>query len=225
MAPARSATRPDQREQLLAAAHRLLENSGPQALQARGLTAAVGVSTQAVYTHFGGMPGLYAALVADGFNRLAEGVNAVAETDDPVADFFAQGWAYAEWALTHPQLYRLMFGLSSSGVALHAGLEMTTGDTRGTSAEGQAAALVMMRSLDRVVEAGRVTPVETVVAAGQFLSATHGFVLLQIAGAFGESADGFQVMASLGVNLMVGLGDSRENAEKSLRAALSTRSG
>ncbi len=149
----------------------------------------------------------------------------MAETDDPVADFFAQGWAYGEWALTHPQLYRLMFGLSSSGVPMHAGLEMTTAATRAASAEGQAAAQVMIGSLDRVVQSGRIRPVQAVVAAGQFLSATHGFVFLQIAGAFGESAHGFQVMASLGVNLMVGLGDSREEAENSLQAALTTRSG
>ena len=32
----------------------------------------------------------------------------------------------------------------------------------------------MVRSLKRVVDAGRVRPVDPVLAAGQFLSATHG---------------------------------------------------
>ena len=76
-----------------------------------------------------------------------------------------------------------------------------------------------MRSLARVVEAGRVRPVDPVLAAGQFLSATHGYVLLELAGAFGEDGGGLEVMASLAGNLMVGLGDSREAVERSLLAA------
>src|SRR6059058_2461276 len=98
------------RPALLTAARRRLEESGPAALQARGLTADVGASTQAVYTHFGSMPGLLGALAAQGFTELADAVRAVALTDDPVGDFFAQGAAYAAWALAHPELYRLMFG-------------------------------------------------------------------------------------------------------------------
>ena len=54
----------------------------------------------------------------------------------------------------------------------------------------------------------------------QVLSATHGYVLLQIAGAFGELDAGPLVMGPLGINLMVGLGDTRERAEASLLAAL-----
>ena len=77
----------------------MLEESGPEALQARKLTAEVGTSTQAVYTLFGGMPGLFEAIVADGFARFARHVAAVPETDDPVADFFTKGWAYCDWAL------------------------------------------------------------------------------------------------------------------------------
>jgi AcrR family transcriptional regulator len=201
----------------------MLEDSGPEALQARKLTAEHGTSTQAVYTLFGGMPGLLEAIVADGFVRFARHVEAVPETDDPVADFFAKGGAYCDWALTHPQLYRLMFGLTGGGLRLHAGLEMTVAGTLANFPEGQAAVEVMVRALERVKEAGRIRPVDSVVAAGQFLSATHGYVLLEIAGAFGREGHGRNVMGALATNLMVGLGDSREAAERSLLAALATR--
>jgi len=77
----------------------------------------------------------------------------------------------------------------------------------------------MVHSLDRVKAAGRIRDQDTVIAAGQFLSATHGYVLLQIGGAFGEADEGLQVLAPLAVNLMVGLGDDREAAERSLQAA------
>jgi AcrR family transcriptional regulator len=216
MASAATPSKGDQRARLLEVALGVLEASGPEALRARGLTAEVGTSTQTIYTLFGGMPGLFDALVADGFVRLTRYVEAVPEGDDPVADFFARGGAYCDWALTNPQCYRLMFGLTK-GLHVRSGLEMTTSGTLANFPEGQEAIEVMVRSLGRVVDAERVRPVDPVVAAGQFLSATHGYVLLEIAGAFGEG-QGLQIMASLAANLMVGLGDTRERVERSLLA-------
>jgi len=219
-APTSSQT--DQRARLLDAARGMLETSGPEALRARGLTAEIGASTQALYTLFGGMPGLFEALVADGFTGLARYVEAVPQTDDSVADFFARGGAYCDWALTNPQCYRLMFGLTK-GLRVQSGLEITATGTLANFPEGQAAIEVMVRSLDRVIAAGRVSPVDSVVAAGQFLSATHGYVLLEIAGAFGQG-QGLQIIAALASNLMVGLGDSREAVERSLLAATAASS-
>src|SRR4051794_29821348 len=109
MAVPRTSAQAAQRARLVEVAARLLEDAGPEALQARRVTAGVGASTQAVYTLFGGMPGLFEALVADGFVRFAAHVAAVPQTDDPVADFFVQGREYCLWALAQPQLYRLMF--------------------------------------------------------------------------------------------------------------------
>ena len=216
-----TASQTDQRARLLDAARGMLETSGPEALRARGLTAEIGASTQAIYTLFGGMPGLFEALVADGFTGLARHVEAVPQTDDSVADFFARGGAYCDWALINPQCYRLMFGLTK-GLRVQSGLEITATGTLANFPEGQAAIEVMVRSLDRVIAAGRVSPVDSVVAAGQFLSATHGYVLLEIAGAFGHEGEGLQIIASLASNLMVGLGDSREAVERSLLAATAT---
>lgn len=212
-----TAPRPDQRSRLLAAARQVLEDSGPEALRARTLTAQVGASTQALYTHFGGMPGLFETLVADGFARFARHVAEVPESADPVADFFAKGWAFSEWALAHPRLYRLMFGLTGDELRQHAGLEMSVTGTVTNSPEAQGAVDVLVRSMERVVESGRIDPVDPVVAAGQFLSATHGYLLLEIAGVFGPGGDGLAIARPLAINLMVGLGDSRAAAAASLR--------
>jgi len=46
------------RERLVEAGTRLLERDGLEALKARKVAAEIGVSTMAVYTHFGGMNGL-----------------------------------------------------------------------------------------------------------------------------------------------------------------------
>lgn len=212
-------SRADRRAALLDVAARLLEQSGPEALQARRLAAEVGASTQAIYTLFGGMPGVFEALVRDGFARFGAHVAAVPESDDPVADHFAKGAAFCEWALLNPQRYRLMFGLTGGSLRAHAGLETTMSGTFANFPEGEAAVAILLRSLERVKAAGRIGPVDTAVAAGQFLSATHGWILLTLGGAFGLDQEGRNVLAELAVNLMVALGDTRETAERSLAVA------
>ena len=212
-------SRAERRAQLIDVAVRRLEEAGPETLQARSLTAEVGTSTQALYTLFGGMPGLFEAIVADGFERFAAHTEAVPETDDPVADFFAKGWAFGQWALTHPQLYRLMFGVTGGGLRRHAGLELTVAGAATSSPEARSAMEVMVRSMDRVVASGRIRQVDPVLASGQFLSATHGYLLLSIAGVFTPSGDGLDVAREMGVNLMVGLGDEPEDAARSMEAA------
>lgn len=220
----RSSTHVDQRTRLLEVALRQLEQGGPEALQARSLTAEVGASTQAVYTLFGGMPGLFEALVAEGFTRFARHIEAVPETADPVADHFAKGGAYCDWALAHPQLYRLMLGITGGALRAHMGLEATLTDTSATIPEGRAALEVLVRSLERIVRSGRIDPVDPLDVARQFVSATHGYVLLEIGGAFGDRGAGLPTVAALAINLMVGLGDTRAAAEQSLAAATAARS-
>src|SRR3954451_19353442 len=163
MAISRRSLQADQRARLLDAAVRLLEDGGPEALQSGRLTAEVGTSTQAVYTLFGGMPGLFEALVAEGFVRFAAHIRELPDTEDAVADFFARGWAYCGWAFQHPQLYRLMFGLTGGGLRLHPGLEMTVGGTLANFPEGQAALEVMTGALERVKAAGRIRPADTLI--------------------------------------------------------------
>lgn len=218
-----SVSRADQRAKLIDAARRVLEESGPEALQARRLTAEIGASTQAIYTLVGGMPGLFDALVVDGFVAFTDYVRAVPTTDDPVADFFAKGTAYAEWAFAHPQLYRLMFGLTGGTLRSHFGLELRMTGALANFPEGQAASEVMVSAIDRIKSAGRIRDVDSVIAAGQFLSATHGFVLLEIGGAFNLEGDVLRIARPLAVNIMVGLGDERAQAEHSFEQALRSR--
>ena len=63
----------------------------------------------AVYTHFGGIDGLWRALRQEGFVRLAAQLSTVVLTADPVRDLSALVAAYLQNALDHPDLYRVMF--------------------------------------------------------------------------------------------------------------------
>ncbi|MET0135240.1 MAG: TetR/AcrR family transcriptional regulator [Kibdelosporangium sp.] len=75
----------------------------------RSLVAGTTVSTMAVYTHFGGMEGMWKALRQEGFTRLAARFATVTTSEDPVADLTALVAAYLGNALDHPDLYRVMF--------------------------------------------------------------------------------------------------------------------
>ncbi|MFC3997590.1 TetR/AcrR family transcriptional regulator [Nocardiopsis sediminis] len=75
----------------------------------RSLVAGTGMSTMAVYTHFGGMDGMWKALRQEGFTRLAGRFAALTATTDPVRDLAALVAAYLGNALDHPDLYRVMF--------------------------------------------------------------------------------------------------------------------
>jgi AcrR family transcriptional regulator len=207
------------RDRLVAAALVVLEREGPAAIQARTVAAEIGASTMAVYTHFGGMPQLIEAVMREGLVRFAEHTRAVSQTDDPVADLIAGGLAYAEFAMQSPRLYRMLFGLSDFG-----GFRKSSADlaTPWELAEGVDALSVLVSAVERVIEAGRFRPQEPTPAATQILSATHGFVLLAMSGVIDPK--GLQdVMGPLAINLMVGLGDTRRRAERSLAAAINAR--
>jgi AcrR family transcriptional regulator len=206
-------------DRLVAAALAVLEKDGPAAIQARTLAGEIGASTMAVYTHFGGMPKLIEAVMREGLARFAEHTRGVPHTDDPVADLLAGGLAYGEFAMQNPQLYRLLFGLTDLG-----GLQKLSADaaTPWDLAEGVDALSVLVAAVGRVIGAGRIRPQEATPAATQILSATHGFVLLAMSG-FIDSQGVQDVMAPMAVNLMVGFGDTRRRAERSLAAAIKAR--
>lgn len=210
---------PSMPERLVAAALSVLERDGPAAVQARTLAAEIGASTMVVYTHFGGMPKLIEAVLREGLSRFAAHTRGVPKTDDPMADLISGGLAYADFAMRNPQLYRLLFGLSEIGAA---GKPTGGANTPWDLAEGGDALAVLVAAVQRVIAAGRIRPQEPTVAATQIMSATHGFVLLAMTGFIDAHAVG-ATMAPLAVNLVVGLGDTRRRAQRSLAAALAAR--
>ena len=57
------------RDELLRVAVDMLNQDGPDGLQTRKIASAAGTSTMAVYTYFGGMPGLIAAVAEEGLRQ------------------------------------------------------------------------------------------------------------------------------------------------------------
>jgi AcrR family transcriptional regulator len=207
------------RERLLVAAERLLATGGPDALQARKLAAAIGASTMAVYTHFGGMRELVDALVREGFVQLSDRVTPP-QSDDPVADLFRLGLSFRNFAVEKPELYRVMFGISRPAGHRPSVDDVTTAGMPTMIEEGQVAFAHLIRAVTRVVDSGRAQGSEPVLMAAQMWSSVHGYVLLELGGYFGDQGSGVdQILIPLWINLAVGVGDTRAAATRSAQAA------
>ena len=204
------------RDRLLGVAMRLLSEGGPEALQTRRLAAAAGVSTMAVYTHFGGMGELVRELAREGFVRFGRRLERVSRGDDPVADLFMLGLAYRDHALDNPQLYRLMFGVTPPGALRHRRAEPALPGPAGALPEGRAAFAQLVEAVDRIMAAGRFRRADPELTAAQIWSAIHGYVLLEIAGFFDRDQGVEQVLRPLAGTLAVGLGDTADAATRSI---------
>ncbi len=95
---------------LLAEAEALVRRDGPDGIALRELARACGSSTMAIYTLYGGKPGLMQALYALGFARLHAYALSAEHRDAPLRWLVRQMLAYRRFALDHTGLYRLMFG-------------------------------------------------------------------------------------------------------------------
>src|SRR5215212_9156269 len=80
------------RAALRAAAERLVARGGAGAFSVRAVADEAGTTTRAVYTLFGSKDGLLIDALAQGaFEILADGIDDLPDTDDPVADLIAVG--------------------------------------------------------------------------------------------------------------------------------------
>ncbi len=206
------------RSRLVGAAIRLLTTEGLGAVQARRIADEIGASTIAVYHYFGGMPELLRAVVDEGFLRLGARISATPTSPDPVTDLCRIAIAYLDAATENKHLYDLMFGVSASEE------QRPTNSSESVvvvSPAASAAYAPAIATAARAMQSGRFREADPAAVAAQFWSVLHGYVSLASAGQLGQFDDSFtQVMVPLGINLLVGLGDTHERATESAMQAL-----
>ncbi len=168
----------------------------------RTLVHGTGASTMAVYTHFGGMPGLWRAVRQEGFTRLAERLTLVERTRDPVRDLAALGAAYAANAFANPHLYRTMFDT---------GAELEDADAAGATF-GE-----LIACAERARDAGRFRAAcDPEALATRFWATGHGLVMLALTGVLPGEAVAAHAPATA-VALFVAAGDDEERCRRSVR--------
>jgi AcrR family transcriptional regulator len=163
------------RPALLDAAAQLLHDVGPGALTVRRLAAHVGTSTQAIYTQFGGKPGIVAALYREGFTRLETAMCDVEANDDPVEHVRALGRAYRAAALENPHFYDVMFGRAVPG------FECDNDDR----AHGLRSFVILVDAVQLALDAGRMGGRAEEIAAHLWIC-VHGHTSLELHGYAGD---------------------------------------
>lgn len=160
-APARTST-----DAIVAAARRILETDGLAAVTMRSVADAVGVKGPSLYKRVPDRAALLRA-VSDGVvHDLARTMARAVETDDAHADLRAAAVAYREFVLRNPNAYRLLFTELPSEA---------TADAATLAALGEP----VVRAMTRLVGQG-----QALEGARTFVAWAHGFVTMELAGAF-----------------------------------------
>ena len=96
-------------QKIAAAARRLLDEEGVDAVTMRRVADAVGISAMAIYRHFPDRAGLLNAVADQGFEELAAQLKARKFSGDIEERLAKMGNIYLDHALNNPRLFELMF--------------------------------------------------------------------------------------------------------------------
>jgi len=159
----------DLRRALIDSALHLLEAREDADIGLREVARQTGVSATAVYRHFPDKAALYAALAAEGFERLADAQLAAAgrEPEGRTA-FRASGQAYVRFALANPALFRLMTS------------HMHRDGSAGALAADNRAARLLREQVARLMPAA--SEAERAVTVVQAWALVHGLAVLMLGG-------------------------------------------
>lgn len=161
------------RDELLAAATRLLESGGRDAeLTLRGVAREAGVAAPSVYPHFADLDALMLDLIATHLAALGEALEAADRRvrSRPAADRLrTMAHAYARWGLEHPGPYTVLFeGKALRRLTREQELAMLAGSDLFGSLAGLLAALPE-------------PPADPELAATAVWTSLHGLVALRLA--------------------------------------------
>jgi AcrR family transcriptional regulator len=154
---------------IVAAGRRLLEERGVDALTMHDVAGAVGVRAPSLYKRVRSRSDLVRLILEDVTDELTSALDAAATSGDPVADLRAMTAVYRGFAHSNPVTYTLMYAPQAVPGA-------TTRSVRSSA------------TLLRVV-AELAGPPHTLPAARLIVAWAHGFIAMELAGAFRLGGD------------------------------------
>lgn len=140
------------REEIKALARRQMAESGGGALALNAIARAMGMVPSALYRYYPDRDALITALIVDGFNGLAEHLEA--SVADRPADAYGERLyraclAYRGWAIAHPTDFQLIFGAPIPGYQAPQEL---------TEPAGKRVFRIFLDTFDAAHRAGRLRP-------------------------------------------------------------------
>lgn len=168
----------DFRERLCAAAERLFAEHGPDAVTMRQLAAELGVSPMTPYRYFRDKDDILAAVRASGFTRFADALESARDRATSArAKGSAVGAAYVDFAFAHPHTYKLMFDLNQPNDEAYPEL-----------VEAASRAHATMTDWVKDLITAKVLEGDPTEIGEMFWAATHGVVVLEMAGKLPQGA-------------------------------------
>jgi AcrR family transcriptional regulator len=149
---------------IVAAGRRLLEERGPEALTMGDVAAAVGVRAPSLYKRVRGRSDLFRLILEDVADELTAALDAAASSGDPAADVRAMAAAYRKFAHSNPVSYTLIYAPRAAPGA--------TGRSVRSSA-------TFLRLIAELAGQQHALP-----AARMIVAWAHGFITMELAGAF-----------------------------------------
>jgi AcrR family transcriptional regulator len=162
------------RDEIVAAAARLIEEGGREAVSLRAVARRAGITAPSIYAHFEDLDDVLQAVVANTFDALTAYLRRGVEGhDDPSARLRAVCHAYVAFAHEHPEQYAILFART---IELPTEVEKTVDNMIG----GEAFAFLLDGIRD-CVAAGQSRSTEPMQDATALWVALHGHVSLQAA--------------------------------------------
>jgi AcrR family transcriptional regulator len=156
---------------ILAAGRRILESDGLEALTMQAVARAVGVRAPSLYKRLRGRDDLVQRIATAVATELGAALEAVAGGQDPRADLAALAEAYRAFALANPRAYGLLFSSVPERWRIDDGLNARVSEP-------------LLRTTQAL--AG---PRDGLPAARMAVAWAHGFVSMELAGAFRLGGD------------------------------------
>jgi AcrR family transcriptional regulator len=154
---------------IVAAGRHLLEERGADSLTMHDVAGAVGVRAPSLYKRVRGRSDLFRLILEDVADELTAALDAAAGSGDPVADLRAMVAAYRRFAHSNPVTYTLMFAPDS---------------VPGATARSVRSSAAFLRV---VIELAG--PQHTLPAARTIVAWAHGFITMELSGAFRLGGD------------------------------------
>ena len=166
--------RAELRDQILAAARRIVLHEGFEALTMRKIANEIEYSAATIYLYFENREAIGHQLCAEAFEHLLSYMRIAVATPDPVERLFAIGRAYARYGFENPEEYKLLFMTDAAFMEAVFGAEPDADDP------GQRAFDVVVDAVRAAQAAGRIVDRDPTLIAEMLWTSTHGVVSLAL---------------------------------------------
>jgi AcrR family transcriptional regulator len=172
----RERERGEVRSLIMETARRLFAAEGYSAVSMRRIADAIEYSATAIYVHFKDKESLIRELCTEDFGRLAGEFVRLAKVKDPIERIRQAGHLYIQFAVKHPNHYRLMFMTPMDAVPVEDDHECGKGNPE------QDAYAFLLQSVQEALRARRFASryKDPRVLAQTFWAAVHGVASLEI---------------------------------------------